>query len=288
MLGSSFSLSAWLFYAASDWATRAGLWILVRMVTNATPVALLMAAFGLLYLTVPNRRVGLLDAAIGGIAAGLAFACLRWGFGFYMANAKTYQSIYGAVASVPLFLFWMYLSWMVVLFGAELAAALPEWRLSREALGGALSAKRRLALSLSLLAALYGEAKTSGQGCSRVELLDRTGEAESELLAVLKRLCQNGFVVKTETGRYVLGRDLSVVTLADIVRLLGLGLASGEDKGHQTPLMEAIASRLNDVAHAEAVALDLPVSQILEVAWEQSAPYQGPKTKYRKPKELVS
>jgi membrane protein len=266
MLGASFSLSAWLFYAASDWAAQAGLWILVRMVTNAAPVALLMAAFGLLYLTVPNRRVGPMDAAIGGIVAGFAFAILRWGFGLYMANAKTYQSIYGAVASVPIFLFWMYLSWMVILFGAELTAALPEWRLSRETLGGPLSARRRLALALSLLAALFAEAKGAGLGCSRVELLDRTGEPEKELLTILKRLCQNGYVVKTEVGRYVLGRDLNGVTLADVVRLLDLGLACDEDDGHIVPLMASIASRLNDVARAEAKALDMPLNGILEAA----------------------
>lgn len=269
MLGASFSLSAWL-YAASDWAARAGLWVLVRGVTGAAPAVLLMAAFGLLYLTVPNRRVARADAVAGGVAAGLAFALLRWGFGSYVANVKAYQSIYGAVASVPIFLFWMYLSWMVVLFGAELAAALPEWRASRETLGGPVPARRRLALALSLLETLFAEARGPGSGCSRVDLLDRTGEAEGDLLAVLDRLCEGGFAVKTETGRYVLGRDLSVATLADVVRLLALGLAGGGDAEDAAPWMQRIAGRLDDIVRAEAVALDLPLNTILEAAAEQS------------------
>jgi membrane protein len=265
MLGASFSLSAWL-YAASDWAALAGLWVLVRLVTNSAPEVLMMAAFGLLYVTVPNRRVGFADAAIGGLAAGFAFALLRWGFGLYVANANAYRSIYGAVASVPIFLFWMYLSWMVVLFGAELAAALPEWRSSRETLGGTFSAKRRLALALSLLAALLAESKRSGLGCGRIELLDRTGEPEKELLAVLDRLCRAGFVVRSETGRYVLGRDLTVVTLADVVRLLDLGLSGGEVQTPGGPWMDRIKGRLEEIATAEASALDLPLNTILEAS----------------------
>ncbi len=280
MLGASFSLSA-VLYAASDWATRAGLWVLVRLVTHAAPAVLLMAAFGLLYLTVPNRRVGVADAAIGGVAAGLAFAALRWGFGLYVASAQTYQSIYGAVASVPIFLFWMYLSWMVVLFGAELTAALPEWRSSRDTVENPFPAGRRLALALSLLAALFAEAKGSGLGCTRIELLERTGETESELLAVLDRLCQKGFVVKTESGRFVLGRDLSVVTLADIVRLLDLGLSGSIAQEGMAPWMERIAGGLNAVARAEANALDLPLNTVFDAAAEQPASPRRPEGSVR-------
>ncbi len=88
MLAASFSLSAWL-YAASDWATRAGLWRLVRLVTHAAPGALLMVAFALLYLSVPNRRVRVADCGGRRDRRGLAFASLRWGFGLYVASAQT-------------------------------------------------------------------------------------------------------------------------------------------------------------------------------------------------------
>jgi DNA-binding IscR family transcriptional regulator len=138
------------------------------------------------------------------------------------------------------------------------------------------------------LATLFGEAKGAGLGCGRIELLDRTGEAEKEFLAILKRLCQSGFVVKTDLGLYVLGRDLSAVTLADIVRLLDLGLASGGDDAHAEPLMESIASRLNDVARAEEAALDMPLNMILEAVWKESRPRRLEKGPRRQSVDVLS
>ncbi|PKU26078.1 YihY family inner membrane protein [Telmatospirillum siberiense] len=263
MLGASFSLSAWL-YAASDWAARAGLWSIVRLVTGAAPAVLLMVAFALLYSSVPNRRVRPIDAALGGIAAGLAFAALRWGFGLYVANVKAYQSIYGAVASVPIFLFWTYLSWMVVLFGAELTAALPEWRRSRETLGERLSERQKLASALSLLQVLLLEARGAARGCGRSDLLEQTGEAEADLQAVLDPLCRSGFVAETESGRYFLGRDPSCATLADVVRALDLGLGGHGGAEGETPVMNRIAGRLDDIARSEDAALDLTLNSILD------------------------
>lgn len=265
LLGASFSISAWL-YAASDIASQARLGGITRLLTHIAPTGLLMLTFGLMYLAVPNRRVQVADAMTGGVAAGIAFAVLRWVFSLYVVNAKSYQSIYGAVALVPIFLFWMYVSWMVVLFGAELAAALPEWRLARHDLGGHLPPRRRLAIALTVLAALLDESRRAGKGRSRVQLLQVVGEAEREFLAVLECLCRDGYAVRTAAGRYVLGRDLTAVTLADVVHLLGLGLGPREAEDCVQPWMRRIASRLAEAAQAEAEALDLPLRAILEEA----------------------
>ncbi|HIJ39260.1 MAG TPA: YihY family inner membrane protein, partial [Rhodospirillaceae bacterium] len=127
LLGASFSLSAW-FWAARDWASQAGFSALAEAVTLGAPQALLILALTLLYAAVPNCRVAPADAAAGGVLAGLAFTLLRWGFGLYVADDQTYENIYGAMAVLPLSLLWLYLSWAVVLSGAELVAALPEWR----------------------------------------------------------------------------------------------------------------------------------------------------------------
>ncbi|MDR3441183.1 YihY family inner membrane protein [Telmatospirillum sp.] len=262
LLAASFSLWAWL-EAASGWVTPAGPWqLLVRLLTGVAPALLLMAAFCLLYRLVPNRRVRLADAATGGICAGLAFAGLRWGFGLYVANARAYQSIYGAVATVPIFLFWMYLSWMVVLFGAELTAALPEWRRRRESLGGPLSARRLLGLALAVIAVLRDDQRRSGQGCRQDDLPERIGEAAADLLLVIEPLCRDRFVLETADGRLVMGRDPSVATLQDLVRALGLGLAAGA--AEDGPPLSLVADRLDVAARAEARAFDVPLSAVLD------------------------
>jgi membrane protein len=265
LMGASFSMSAW-FFAAQDWASRWGLSGLVSLVTGATPNVLLMISFTLLYIAVPNRRVRTQDALIGGLAAALAFAALRFGFALYITGAHAYQSVYGAVAAVPIFLFWMYLSWVVVLSGAELAAALPEWRLSREDLGGPLPAHRRLSLALSVLASLAEEARHGGKGRSRRNLLDAVGEGEPPLVAVLERLGQHGFIVVTDRGRYVLGRDLTHVSLGHVVHALDLGLGGDQAGDCAEPWMCDIADRLRQAAGAEASALDLPLRHLLDQA----------------------
>ena len=94
----------------------------------AMPTILSAIAFTLIYTAVPNRRVRIADALIGGFMASVLFALLRYGFTSFVAGMPTYQAIYGAVAAVPVFLIWLFLSWNVILAGAVITAALPDWR----------------------------------------------------------------------------------------------------------------------------------------------------------------
>lgn len=80
----------------------------------------------LLFVAVPNCRVGLLPAAVGGLISSLLFQVIKWGLGIYLANFPTYTVIYGAFSVLPTFLIWVYLSWLAFLFGAIVAANLPQ------------------------------------------------------------------------------------------------------------------------------------------------------------------
>jgi membrane protein len=88
-------------------------------------------ALTLVYMVVPYRDVALRHAAVGGVVAGVLFELAKRGFGLYVAKFPTYTLIYGAFAIIPLFLLWLYVSWVVVLFGATLTASLPAWRAGR-------------------------------------------------------------------------------------------------------------------------------------------------------------
>ena len=92
------------------------------------PVALLVdtVGFTLLYVLVPAARVPLKVALIGGLLAAVAFEIAKYGFRFYITNFPTYQLVYGSLAVLPLFLLWIYLSWIIVLVGAALTATLAE------------------------------------------------------------------------------------------------------------------------------------------------------------------
>jgi membrane protein len=93
-------------------------------------VSLLLStlAFSLLFRVVPNRYVPMRHALIGGLVSALAFGTMGKGFGFYISHFPTYTLVYGAFASVPIFLMWIYLSWLTVLLGALIASSLPHWR----------------------------------------------------------------------------------------------------------------------------------------------------------------
>ena len=78
-----------------------------------------------LYRAVPNAYVERRNALVGGVAAALAFSLMQRGFEVYLANFPSYTLIYGAFAAVPIFLLWLYLSWVVILIGALIVATLP-------------------------------------------------------------------------------------------------------------------------------------------------------------------
>lgn len=94
----------------------------------ATPIAVGLATlfFTLIYAVLPARRVPLRAALVGGLVAALAFEAAKRGFVLYVTSVPTYQRVYGAVAVLPLFLVWIFVSWIVVLFGAAVTATLAE------------------------------------------------------------------------------------------------------------------------------------------------------------------
>jgi membrane protein len=93
-----------------------------------SPVLFEWLAFWALYVLVPNYRVRLRHGLIGSLFATLMFELAKRGFAFFVAHFSAYKTIYGAVAALPVFLIWIYLSWIIILAGAVLTATLPEWR----------------------------------------------------------------------------------------------------------------------------------------------------------------
>jgi membrane protein len=83
-------------------------------------------ALMLLYVALPNCKVPLKSAAIAAIVATILFEIARKGFVLYVTHIATYKIIYGAVAAVPIFLLWLYVSWLVLLFGVVVNAVIAD------------------------------------------------------------------------------------------------------------------------------------------------------------------
>jgi len=84
------------------------------------PVVCTWLAFTVIYLLLPNIRVKWRAAILGGVVAGTAWEVSKHGFNFYVTHFVSYTKIYGTLGLLPIFLVWLYLSWLVFLFGAEL------------------------------------------------------------------------------------------------------------------------------------------------------------------------
>lgn len=90
------------------------------------PFTISAIAFLFLYMLVPNRDVPLRPALAGAVFAALMFEVTKRGFALYITNFPSYQVIYGTLATIPILFIWVYLSWIVVLLGAEFTVMLED------------------------------------------------------------------------------------------------------------------------------------------------------------------
>ncbi|MGI9046760.1 MAG: YihY family inner membrane protein [Burkholderiales bacterium] len=213
---------------------------------NLVPIVLTSLAFALIFLTVPNRHVRLLDALIGGIVAGLAFEVMKRGFAFYITQVPTYTLVYGTFASFPIFLVWIYLSWLVVLFGAVISAVLPYWRV------GAWRVKpvpgSRFFEALEILKILWTE-QQSGKVVTLKRLHARMHLGLENLEGILGLLTDAGWVREAVGNSWVMIKDASEIKVADVYRLLvfradSAAVLAGSTSADFDELAETVSARV--------------------------------------------
>jgi membrane protein len=95
----------------------------ILFLLNVLPYVSIWVLLTMLYLVMPNTRIPLRSAILGGIAAGTITQIVQWVYIKFQIGVASYGAIYGSFAALPLFLAWLQISWMIVLFGAEIAYA---------------------------------------------------------------------------------------------------------------------------------------------------------------------
>lgn len=182
----------------------------------AMPFVAETVAFTFLYAAVPNSRVPIRHALLGGVLAAALFELAKGGFGWYVANIPTYEAIYGALAALPIFLIWLYLSWIVVLVGAEFTQALGSYSLARHRAAG--TGRDAFRLAVRLLGHLW-RAQQQGRGLNTRALARLEPEAgEMGVLQVLRPLRRARAIQLNGEGDWMLARDPSHYTLLDLYR----------------------------------------------------------------------
>src|SRR5262249_51324105 len=150
------------------------------------PYALEAAGFALFYRLMPTRYVRWQDAALGGLTAALFFEVVKRLFGLYLRYVP-YQALYGALATLPIFLLWMYLAWVTALLGAEVTAALPEWRAGRRSVAPHHRRGDQLTLALAMLVPLK-QARSHGTGLRTQEIIRDLEADPVNMMAILDAL----------------------------------------------------------------------------------------------------
>lgn len=126
LLGATFSLRGYLFTLQKFMPNEIESGSI--MLSNLLPSIINMALLMLVYVLVPNKKVRIKNAFVGSLIAVILFWVLRKGFSIFFSMTVTYKILYGALATIPVFLIWMYLVWAVVIFGAVVTAALEEYQ----------------------------------------------------------------------------------------------------------------------------------------------------------------
>jgi membrane protein len=232
-----------------------------------TPYALIVASFTFLYVFVPNTRVRLKPALIGGVFAGILWAGTGRLFTSFVVSMSRYEAIYAGFAIVLVAMIWLYLSWLILLLGAQLAFYVqhPEYLpLGQRTLTASNRTRERLALSTMLL--VGRDFEKPGHGW-RIESVAAQLRVPRHLLEpVAGALTDAGLLSRTSENRLIPARDLRRIAVVDILAAVR---SSDRDSHHQAddewnPTVAAVAddvegairSTLGERTLADLVDLD--------------------------------
>ena len=223
--------------------------------TRLVSTILLGALFSFLYYAVPNHPVRVLHALAGGVAAAIAFVLMQRTFGLFIVRIPTYTLIYGTFAVLPIFLVWLYLSWVVVLLGAALSATLPSF-FERTRILRAFPGDRAWAAVTMLV--VLGEAQRDGIALPFEVLQARARISGDEGEALLGDMRDAGWIVQTDEERWLLSRHAGDIGMTAVLQRFALSPtawleASGAEASRR------LAEPLRDALRAA----DLPLSALI-------------------------
>src|SRR5712671_479417 len=268
LIGASLSITSYLVGVSLGFARQtpfAGAAIL-----GLVPFVLTCAAFMLLYYLVPNRAVKPRHALMGGLVAALAFEIMKRSFALYIAKFPTYTFVYGAFAVIPIFLVWIYLSWVVIVIGALITALAPDFAVLREAARRPSGSGFSEALALLLVLA---RAQQGRQLLGMEQIAERASLTGDRTESHLERMVARGWVARSVGNRYGLVCDTERLLVAEVYREFVLdGRASpGTERG------KALRTLLEQFAASADEALDLPLKRLLESETGLESPGREPR-----------
>ncbi len=230
LLGISFYASAWLHSAVSTapgFLQKALFWPMPFIVTSLV--------LAVLYKIIPHVRVDWKTALVGGAVAGVLWEVTKVFMGLYFTKVVSYAKIYGSLGAFPIFMVWIYVSWVILLFGAELSYCVqnmpPKPRQDRSSSWRAYTA--------SLVMYEIGRAFADGEGAQGTETIaEKLSVPREEARSLCGKLADAGLLAEVWSGEtlvgYLPGKPLAKMSLGDVIHVIrGEGMEAPEEaEGH--------------------------------------------------------
>ncbi|WP_333648240.1 YhjD/YihY/BrkB family envelope integrity protein [Candidatus Binatus sp.] len=238
-------------------------------ITQLLPYLFVWAGFFFLFVFFPYTKVKYVPALIGSFVTAVLFQLAQWGYVRFQVGVANYRAIYGAMATLPIFLVWIYIAWAVILFGAELTAAVQRGDLPP--MLGPMSPDFLYAATMHILIRLADRAYHGGDEVTSWTLARELFVSEAAIIPILDGLKAGGFVIEADSsaGRLnqglFLARESSTVVLADALKSVEFDQgAGGGDPRVDRVLAKMGAVRndlfktitLEDIRSPEAKAVD--------------------------------
>jgi membrane protein len=195
----------------------------ILLLFRLLPYLSVWIAMVFLYIFIPNTRIRFASVVTGGVIAGTAWELAQWGYFHFQVGVANYNAIYGTLAAVPVFLVWIYTSWLIVLFGLEIVCAHQHRGhgvYGSDALRVSVTGREELALALLVQVSLGFQA--GGTPPSAQQLADDLNVPLLQLETVFDELSQLGYLAATsgnESG-WLPARDPSQIRVSDVIGAL--------------------------------------------------------------------
>lgn len=249
LMGASLSLTSWLVGFSMGYAEHVP--VFGVGVLKALPVLFTTLAFAMLFRLVPNRHVPHSHALLGALVAAFVFESMNRVFGYYISHFPTYKLVYGAFASVPIFLMWIYLSWLAILIGAVIAASLSHWR-TPETQNLPPAAQLLDALRvLQIMANSFQQGKVS----TFAEMSQSLHLSYDALEGILDKLARAEIVRKAEGYGWLLMRDVGNIRATELLHLFVLDRGNFSNGQNGGPLHQWLSASVEQLEKSTDLTL---------------------------------
>jgi membrane protein len=243
-------LGSALHSSAAQWlSTSAHLGWLMHGIGRVLPYAIITVVFTFMYAYIPNTRVEFRPALIGGVTAGIIWAVVGEVFTGVLLYSSQMMVVYTGFAIVLTTLVWVYLSWLILLIGAELAfyVQFPQYLPhARESIHLTGSVREQLALSVMyLIARDHAHGGTHWNAKRLIAELDMPGASLAPVIGSLERA---GLIATTESENFRPGRDPKEIRIASIIE----AVRAPESGGHLAPAGRAAAPAARVISEVDA------------------------------------